>query len=861
MSTRIRLNRVSPLEKKAYEILRVVIMCVFVLYGFMQRQVVFEKITGSYFVVGAMLLLAAVGMAWNFFRLHTLFKASYTWVFIAFIVWTGICSLVWFRYGIYTNAVLISYLLIEVLIFYQFDADRGVAALTREFKAVCIVISIASFLTSLVTLFLYFTYVGYHYVDNAGATISQGYWSIFRRAWGFYVETNFQGIQDLIVLFVSFIFFAKSKKVIGRILWGVNIVIHYLCMTILGSRGTIVAYCGAVFVFAVFLVQRWLLPRNWTALKSWVVRFCAGILAMAVAFGIFTGVKAVMPLLQFSITNSMSSGDRKTVTSAVERVYALAGKEVTFLALPSASEKPDEFRLEQIEEIERLDIENKEDYSNGRFHVWKDALYLFSKYPIFGMSPGNREAIVNELDMDLCEEIMDGDSLLSGYLEVLVGSGIIGFALYGIFLGLCIRKLLRYDQRYNRFRFELGCLLAAIAAMMLFSVFTIELFYVKSAITYLFWIVLGYAMALLNTVEKEAAETQGTAAFLTDTPYQVVNAVNFVSSAKDLRADIYIYDQFAAAGQIAERLRETGLFEDVVLIRKYKTHGNVIRKLARLFQLAVPGRTLCRYAGRNLKNKNYKTVYLSFFTAFTDTVRMAYPYAEFCQYEDGIGSYACDDLEHAFRAGFFDFINRYFFCDRLSYQVKTLYLHHPECYRGGAFAQIEALPPVRDFDTLKTVFDYTPNAQYQTHKIVYLTQPLGETAIGAHAKQTEDALLSAVGENALLRIHPRQTAETYAGYTVDSRRNLWELECAGSITDEHVLIGAFSTAQFTPKMLYDKEPTVIFTYKLYGNALKDADRTVAMLRNMYRQPQRVIVAESLSDLQRLLDDLRREQSR
>ena len=53
-------------------------------------------------------------------------------------------------------------------------------------------------------------------------------------------------------------------------------------------------------------------------------------------------------------------------------------------------------------------------------------------------------------------------------------------------------------------------------------------------------------------------------------------------------------------------------------------------------------------------------------------------------------------------------------------------------------------------------------------------------------------------------------------------------------------------------MLYDKEPTVIFLYKLFGNAFENADVMIDTLRGMYTHPEKIVVAESLEELDAFL---------
>ena len=112
----------------------------------------------------------------------------------------------------------------------------------------------------------------------------------------------------------------------------------------------------------------------------------------------------------------------------------------------------------------------------------------------------------------------------------------------------------------------------------------------------------------------------------------------------------------------------------------------------------------------------------------------------------------------------------------------------------------------------------------------------------------------------IVRPHPREKQREYYGLTSDRESTLWELVCANSITDDHVLINFFSTAPLSPKIMYDKEPVVIFAYKLLKPPQQLA-RTAAMedlverLRSGYRDPSRVYNVESFEQYDAVLAEI------
>ena len=115
---------------------------------------------------------------------------------------------------------------------------------------------------------------------------------------------------------------------------------------------------------------------------------------------------------------------------------------------------------------------------------------------------------------------------------------------------------------------------------------------------------------------------------------------------------------------------------------------------------------------------------------------------------------------------------------------------------------------------------------------------------------------------ALLRLHPRDTLPEDTALSVDEIRNLWELECIRQIGDDHVLIGAFSTSQFMPKILTGREPTIICTYKLLFSDLSrdpwpEVDRFISAFRKNYSGRDKIFCPETMEELKALLAKLQK----
>ena len=137
-------------------------------------------------------------------------------------------------------------------------------------------------------------------------------------------------------------------------------------------------------------------------------------------------------------------------------------------------------------------------------------------------------------------------------------------------------------------------------------------------------------------------------AFLCDTPYQVLGAVNFVANnvkGSAAHSDIFVYRQFGGAEAVSGRLAKSGLFRGQAYgVKLYRNNKAWYTKLRTIYRVLFPQRVLYTH----LVNKSatveesYNYLVMFFFTQFTLGFRQRYPQAQVLLLEDGTGSYFGD---------------------------------------------------------------------------------------------------------------------------------------------------------------------------------------------------------------------------
>ena len=89
-----------------------------------------------------------------------------------------------------------------------------------------------------------------------------------------------------------------------------------------------------------------------------------------------------------------------------------------------------------------------------------------------------------------------------------------------------------------------------------------------------------------------------------------------------------------------------------------------------------------------------------------------------------------------------------------------------------------------------------------------------------------------------------------------------ELECCNTISDNHILIGGFSTAQLMPKILDGAEPYLIFVYKLFFDSKelsstfwKSTETFIYKFRDQYKNKNKVFIPETMEEFKAILEKL------
>ena len=366
-------------------------------------------------------------------------------------------------------------------------------------------------------------------------------------------------------------------------------------------------------------------------------------------------------------------------------------------------------------------------------------------------------------------------------------------------------------------------------------------------------------------------------ACMADTPLHLLNLLSFVYydvEGSRGACDLYLHHQFSGYEHIEEALRATGLFARVIECRlpRESSKGRPTwgHALSRLPELLFPGLALRRLTGTKVKRNAYDVLLLPAPNRLSVILRDRDPAADVWLYEEGSASYFSNILD-VFGPKYKYLLKALLHRGHAMIQPTRLYVHNLAMCESTVPCEKYPLPPLDAGDTgfravLESVFGALP--ELQGARLIYLSTPpeLIVTPEDMDAAQIEKDVLDVLrpyADGVLVRPHPKEGERSYQGLPVDRRNALWELLCATQLTDEHVLLGNFSTAQMMPKLLFDKEPTLIFTWRLYKTPLsrerkEGLEALLEHIRGAYRTPEKVFDVSSVEELREVIGQVFRQ---
>lgn len=344
----------------------------------------------------------------------------------------------------------------------------------------------------------------------------------------------------------------------------------------------------------------------------------------------------------------------------------------------------------------------------------------------------------------------------------------------------------------------------------------------------------------------------------------MVNALNlllFDEGFQGAETDLFVRRRhFINSTAYSEKIRQTGRFHEINYFEfKEYSSSNLVNHLKHIPELFSPRREIEKAVGEGycFRAKDYDVLLTPNGCQFFKLAMLCCDRARIYCYEDGTLSYTNKNWISSEVSGLskkaLDILGK---GGRL--YPSRVYLNNPALYTSAWDAEVLALPPLKETmeshrDLFFNIFG-APACDYKGSSVIFCAQP------NPVSSDISLDICSSIKQPCICRYHPRNEDSFVLKGSQDRGSSQWELICADYIGDDHILVGACSSAQISPKWFFDKEPYVIFTYPIYGDRLPakfiEASKTILQkTREIYRQPEKVIVVDTIENLNKVINSI------
>lgn len=435
-------------------------------------------IAGSFILKCFSYITVLVGAFVVLYRLLNFKKYYKTYgvaLLVAFVVSYGVSSLINIKYGLLENIQAMVWMVLQFGILYAFNSTKQYSEAKQDrdyiLKYFILYVSINNIIS---LIMLVKSYGAPDFISPTGNNIGL----LWGRLWGAYTDPNIGSVFCVAAIIIS-IFYAKiAKKVWLKIVYILEIVISFLYIVFSDSRTGMLCLIFGVGVFTYFMLNAYEKIKTKNALKQIA---CVS-LAIVVAATSLVAIKAT----------------RTGYNLCAEQIYLWTHSDSN-----NNSENPNFTIGREGDELE-------EDVSNRRFDLWQSGFEIWETSPVFGTSHRAITEYARENVPDtylVNNDLGEFNSTHNLLFDILVSQGIVGAVIFLAFvisiIVLIFKKVLLVKNAIKDYDIILSLTILLVFALS--SMFIVDILYVNSAGSFIFWFILGQLVHKLtpNTIREK----------------------------------------------------------------------------------------------------------------------------------------------------------------------------------------------------------------------------------------------------------------------------------------------------------------------------------------------------------------------
>ena len=359
--------------------------------------------------------------------------------------------------------------------------------------------------------------------------------------------------------------------------------------------------------------------------------------------------------------------------------------------------------------------------------------------------------------------------------------------------------------------------------------------------------------------------------FLSGSRYSLFNCIRLAKSDKfsSCQCDIILFVDKNMIG-IASNLKKENIFDNIIEC-SFINNLDTFKKVA-LYLNPKYIRKYCKFIDEKFFDVQYDTVISQSMLYISLLQRVYGKNIEAYLIEEGLSTYTnrVNDVHN--RSIFYRLFNL-FLLHQKQVQIRGCYVNKPTIMVSNNINNY-IIPPLSDeiVNCLKSVFNYH-YVNMERNNITFLGSPYygikallkNNQIVSSNFEEICSNIVKKIfaecNENITYRKHAREDnhiENEFSNILLDCNDNIWELISKDEITDNTVLISFFSTAAFTPKLLYDSEPYVIFLYGILEEEMYNAKYLTNKLCECYKSKNKVIVPSSINEVLDILRSIAHE---
>lgn len=347
----------------------------------------------------------------------------------------------------------------------------------------------------------------------------------------------------------------------------------------------------------------------------------------------------------------------------------------------------------------------------------------------------------------------------------------------------------------------------------------------------------------------------------------VINSLNTARMLGCQAIHLIVLSRSPAMTEIAQRSRDKGIVDSVTIYRSF----NNVRPFFLLLTIIFPKLFLKSFFDKLKKQRSASDFDVVFIQNMLSALifRRAFRDQEFILVDEGLSSYSGRVTESQYRSKSFKILSLLFYGRYFEKIISRFYLSEPRMLVPAVSQDVFKIES--DSSLVKELL-WSDKHRRKIGKVefCYIGVPLfglidlckGQDIDRANfllqAEEVVARMVAGLSGKLLYKKHPLEDLELLEGNygeEVSFLDGLWEEICLHSIGDGTVLFNFFSTAATFPKLILDKEPTIVFMYRLLQGDVLAGDEIIEGFRQTYCDSSKILVPKNLEEFTKIVNDL------